>query len=159
MLISTRGRYALRVMVDLAQHDTGEYIPLKEIAERQGISKEYLNSILKTLVENDLLLSLRGKGGGYKLTHEPTYYSVGMVLRLVEGNLAPVSCVSGADPCPREVGCPSLKMWRKLDSLINNFFDSITITDLMEDEENFFDNEEIERRIALELGEEKPKEA
>ena len=153
MLISTRGRYALRVMIDLAQHDTGEYIPLKEIAERQGISKEYLNSILKILVENSLLLSLRGKGGGYKLTHEPNYYSVGMILRLVEGNLAPVSCVSGVDPCPREVGCPSLKMWRKLDLLINNFFDSITITDLMEDDENFFDNEEIERRIAVELDE------
>ena len=132
MIISSKGRYALRVMVDLAEHMTGEYIPLKEIAERQEISKEYLNSILKVLVQNQMLSSLRGKGGGYKLTHAPKNYTVGMILRLVEGSLAPVPCVLDSAPCPRSSRCPSLNMWKKLDIIINDFFDSITLEDLVE---------------------------
>ena len=131
MMISTRGRYALHVMIDLAEHPAEGYIPLKVIANRQGISKEYVNNILKVLVENKMLISLRGKGGGYKLTNEPKDYTIGMILRLVEGNLAPVPCVSGKDACPRPEECPSFPMWKKLDGMINDFFDSITLADLM----------------------------
>ena len=129
MIISTKGRYALRVMVDQAEHPGEEIIPLKEIAERQDISKEYLNTILKTLVEHGLLESLRGKGGGYRLCNPPETYSVGSILRLVEGSLAAVACT--AEPCPRASQCPSLPMWKKLDRMINEFFDGIKLTDLM----------------------------
>ena len=135
MYISTKGRYALRVMVDLAEQPEDVYVPLKEIADREEISKEYLNTILKVLVENGLLLSLRGKGGGYKLTHAPEQYTVGNILRLTEGSLAPVPCVSGG-ACPNAGHCPSLTMWKKLDDMINSFFDNITLVDLMEDKED-----------------------
>ena len=133
MYISTKGRYALRVMVDLAEQPEGTFVPLKEIADREDISKEYLNNILKVLVENDLLLSLRGKGGGYKLANSPQSYTVGSILRLTEGSLAPVPCVSDDEPCPNAGRCPSIMMWRKLDRMVNEFFDNITLTDLMAD--------------------------
>ena len=142
MIISTKGRYALRVMLDLAQHPGDGFIPLKEIADRQEISKEYLNGILKVLVQDGLLTSLRGKGGGYKLTHSPDYYSVGMILRLVEGDLAPVTCVSMADPCPRANSCASLPMWKKLNRMINEFFDNISLADLMENDIDELENME-----------------
>ena len=136
MTISTKGRYALRVMADLAEHPTEGYIPLQEIAERQEISKEYLGSILKVLVENGLLMSLRGKGGGYRLTRTPQEYTVGEILRLVEGSLSPVPCVEeGSRPCPRADRCSSLAMWQKLDRLISDFFESVTLADLLEDRE------------------------
>lgn len=131
-MISTRGRYALRVIVDLAEHQSDRYIPLKEIADRQEISEKYLESILKVLVQNRLLTGLRGKGGGYRLTRDPELYTVGSILRLTEGNLAPVACLeSGEVQCPRMASCRTLPMWRKLDSLINDYLDSVTIADLM----------------------------
>jgi Rrf2 family iron-sulfur cluster assembly transcriptional regulator len=136
MMISTRGRYALRVMVDLAEHQQGErYIPLKDIAKRQGISEKYLESILKLLVRDGLLVGLRGKGGGYRLTRPPESYTVANILRPTEGSLAPVACLeSNAIQCNRTSMCPTLPMWKDLSTRINNFFESITIADLLEGE-------------------------
>lgn len=132
MMVSTKGRYALRVMIDLAEHQTDTYIPLKEIAQRQEISEKYLEIILKVLVRNHFLIGLRGKGGGYRLTRPPEEYTVGSILRLTEDSLAPVACLEeGAGPCPRAAQCRTLPMWQKLDSMIGDFFDGITIADLM----------------------------
>ena len=140
MMVSTKGRYALRVMIDLAEHQTDGYLPLKEIAERQGISEKYLESILKVLVQNKLLTGLRGKGGGYRLTRAPEEYTVGSILRLTEGSLVPVACLE-SEPvsCPRVAECRTLPMWRKLDKLVSDFFDGITLADLMasEDGDNY----------------------
>ena len=135
MLISTRGRYALRVMVDLAEHRSGSYIPLKEIAQRQEISEKYLESIIKTLVRTGDVEGLRGKGGGYRLTRPAEEYSVGDLLRKMEGTLAPVACL-GPDcaPCPRAADCRTLPMWKKLDRLVNDFFDGVTLAELMREE-------------------------
>lgn len=131
-MISTKGRYALRVMVDLAEHSSDGYIPLKEIAERQGISEKYLEAILKVLVRERILVGLRGKGGGYKLSKPPEQYTVGRIIRLTEGTLAPVACLeSQAEPCPRAARCRTLPMWREFDSVVNHFFDGYTIADLM----------------------------
>lgn len=131
-MISTRGRYALRVMVDLAEHQSGSYIPLKEVAERQEISEKYLESIMKSLVRGGLLEGVRGKGGGYRLTNAPEQYTVGSILRLMEGTLAPVACLEQETvQCPRAVHCRTLPMWQKLDTLVNEFFDGITLADLM----------------------------
>jgi Rrf2 family protein len=119
-------------MIDLAEHQTGNYIPLKEIAERQEISEKYLESILKILVQNKLLVGLRGKGGGYKLTKAPELYTVGNILRLTEGSLAPVSCLEQKPmQCERAAECRTLSMWTRLDKMINEFFDGITLADLM----------------------------
>ena len=102
MLISTKGRYALRVMIDLAEHQTDGYIPLKEVAQRQDISEKYLETIIKFLVRANILSGLRGKGGGYKLTKAPEQYTVGSILRLTEDSLAPVSCLEpGAAACAK----------------------------------------------------------
>jgi len=132
MKISTKGRYALRVMVDLAQHPTDGYTPLKDIAGRQDISEKYLESILKTLVRNGLLAGLRGKGGGYQLTRQPGEYTVGEILRLTEGSLSPVACLKrGAEPCMRREICPTLPVWRKLDEMINGYLDSVTLEELL----------------------------
>lgn len=132
MIVSTKGRYALRVMIDLAEHRDKEYIPLKEIAERQQISEKYLEAILKILVQNDMLIGVRGKGGGYKLSKAPDQYTVGSVIRLTEGNFAPVSCLGrDAAPCPRATDCRTLPMWQAFDTLVNEFFDGYTIADLM----------------------------
>lgn len=132
MIISTKGRYALRVMIDLAEHQTDSYIPLKEIARRQEISEKYLESILKSLVQHNFLTGLRGKGGGYRLTRAPELYTVGSILRLTEGSLAPVACLEdGVVPCHRMATCRTLPMWQGLEKLINDYFDGITIADLM----------------------------
>ena len=132
MMISTKGRYALRVMIDLAEHRAEGYIPLKEIAQRQEISEKYLESILKALVRDKMLTGLRGKGGGYRLTRDPDQYTVGSILRLTEGSLAPVSCLEDtSQQCHRMSDCRTLEMWRKLDAMINEFFDGITVADLM----------------------------
>lgn len=132
MLVSTKGRYALRVMIDLAEHSASGHLPLKEIARRQGISEKYLESILKILVRARMLEGLRGKGGGYRLTREADEYTVGEVLRLTEGSLAPVSCLEEeSDACPRVSECRTIEMWRGLDKLINDYLDGITIADLM----------------------------
>lgn len=131
MIVSTKGRYALRVMIDLAEHLSEKYVPLKEVAARQEISEKYLENILKVLVQNGFLEGLRGKGGGYRLTREPDQYTVGEILTLTEGSLAPVSClVQGAAPCPRMSGCRTYNMWKGLDDLIEDYFGKITLADL-----------------------------
>jgi len=132
MMISTKGRYALRVIIDMAEHQTQEYVPLKEVARRQDISEKYLESILKILVKAGLLTGLRGKGGGYRLTRSPEQYTVGSILRLTEGSLAPVACLdAGAEQCARAADCRTLSMWRELDKLVNGYLDSVTVADLM----------------------------
>ena len=131
-MISTRGRYALRVMLDLAEQDTERFIPLEEIANRQGISKKYLESILKVLVQNGLLKGLRGKGGGYRLTRLPADYTVGEILELTEGTLAIVSCMQNdKQPCERKESCHTFPMWMKFDKLVHDFFFGITLKDLV----------------------------
>lgn len=131
MLISTKGRYALRVMIDLAEHRAAGRIPLKEIAQRQAISEKYLENILSTLVRAGLLSGMRGKGGGYKLTREPDQYTAGEILRLTEGSLAPVACLDGdCSGCERADRCPTLDMWKHLDGLINGYLDSVTLESL-----------------------------
>ena len=133
MLVSTKGRYALRVMIDLAEHQTDEFLSLKGIAERQEISEKYLESIIRMLVKAKILDSLRGKGGGYRLKKAPEQYTVGSILRLTEESLAPVACLGeGADVCPKMAKCPTLSLWRGLDKVINDYLDSVTIADLLE---------------------------
>lgn len=134
MIASTKGRYALRVMADLAEHDPlgSTYIPLKDIADRQDISEKYLEAIVKLLVKEGLLVGLRGKGGGYKLAQPPEKCSVGQILRITEGDIAVVSCLAkGAAACPRANSCSTISMWTKLDSLISGYLDSVTVADLM----------------------------
>lgn len=132
-MISTKGRYALRVMLDLAEQDQKKFIPLKDIAERQGISKKYLEIILKSLVQHDFLKGLRGKGGGYKLTRNPSEYTVEEILELTEESLAIVSCLKKeAIPCERESYCLTLPMWERFDKLIHDFFAGITLADLLD---------------------------
>ena len=134
MLISTKGRYALRVMLDLAEHTGKGYIPLRDIAERQEISEKYLESIIKALVKAGLVDGVRGKGGGYCLTRAPEDYVVGDILRLTEGELTPVACLSPeAKDCHRAPDCRTKPMWEKLYKLINDFFDGYTLRDLMGD--------------------------
>ena len=133
MMISTRGRYALRTMIDLAEHyASGEYVPLKEIAARQEISEKYLESIVRPMNQNDLLEGVKGKGGGYRLSHQPSEITVGTILRLVEGNLITVSCLDEGHDCNRQEVCRALPLWRKLDDLVSGFLDSVTLEDLME---------------------------
>ncbi len=135
MMISTKGRYALRVMIDLAEHQTEGYTPLKEIAKRQNISEKYLENILKVLVRSQLLEGLRGKRGGYRLTRTPEQYSIGTILSLTEESLAPVACLdSGAPACDMSPRCRTLPMWKKLDQMIRGVLDGITLADLMDDE-------------------------
>ena len=134
MMISTKGRYALRVMIDLAEQRKMEYIPLKEIAARQNISQKYLESIMTILSKNKFIDALHGKGGGYRLNREPADYKVGDILRLTEGSLAPVSCLEcGAQPCDKVSECRTLPMWQKLNSMVNDYLDSVTIADLMQE--------------------------
>ena len=134
-MISTRGRYALRVMIDLAEHQNGAYIPMKDIADRQGISLKYVEKIMPILVTHKMVDSSHGKGGGYRLTKEPDQYRVGDILRLTEGSLAPVACLEcGAEPCERSAECRTLPMWQQYFDLTNRFFDSITVADLAKNE-------------------------
>ena len=133
MLISTKGRYALRVMIDLAEHQAEGLIPLKVIAQRQEISEKYLESIIKLLVRAKLLNGVRGKGGGYKLTKAPEQYTVGNILRLTEDSMAPVSCLEqGADTCPRIAECRTLPLWQGLNKVISDYLDNITVADLVQ---------------------------
>lgn len=132
MMISSRGRYALRVMIDLAEHSDGSYIPMKEVAQRQDISLKYLEKILPLLVADKLVEGLHGKGGGYRLTRQPTEYRVSEVLRLTEGDLAPVSCLEcNAGSCERSSECRTLPMWTELNRRILEYLDSVSIADLM----------------------------
>ena len=131
-MISTKARYALRVMADLAGHPDNGYIPLKTISTRQGISEKYLEIILKMLVKGKLLKGLRGKGGGYMLTRPPEEYIVGEIIELTDGPLTPVACLMpDADACPRKDQCITLPLWEKYDKLTHDFFYSITLRDLM----------------------------
>jgi Rrf2 family iron-sulfur cluster assembly transcriptional regulator len=131
MIVSTKGRYALRVMIDLAEHQAERYIPLKEVAARQDISEKYLENILKVLVQNGFLEGLRGKGGGYRLTRSPDQYTVAEILLLTEGSLAPVSCLTpGAPACERMANCRTYTMWKGLNDLIADYFGKITLADL-----------------------------
>ena len=134
-MISTRGRYALRVLIDLAEHDNGSYIPMKDVADRQDISLKYMERIMPILRRNNLVDGVHGKGGGYKLTKDPEQYIVGDILRLTEGSLSPVACLSDdKSPCPREAECMTLPMWKKFYEITNNYFDHITIADLVRDD-------------------------
>ena len=132
MIVSTKGRYALRVMIDLAEHRTEKYVPLKEVAARQEISEKYLENILKVLVQNGFLEGLRGKGGGYRLTREPDQYTVGEILTLTEGSLAPVACVEDEDTCDKMNDCATVLVWKKMNEAINQVVDSITLADLVD---------------------------
>lgn len=133
MKISTKGRYALRLMLDLALNNTGEYIPLKSVSERQEISVKYLEQIITTLVKAGFVKGLRGSKGGYKLAKEPDEYTVGMILRLTEGSLAPVACLDDeVNTCDRCDDCITLELWKQLYSAINNVADNITLADLIE---------------------------
>ena len=133
MLISTLGRYALRIMLELAQYDQSPYMPLPLIAEKQGISEKYLESIVSLLVKGGLVEGVRGKGGGYRLRRPLQDYSAGEILRLTEGSLAPVSCLEGEEnACPRAGQCHTLPMWTKLEGLINSYLDSVTLADLLD---------------------------
>lgn len=133
MMISTRGRYALRVMIDLAEHATENYVPMKEVAERQNISLKYIERIVPALSKNELVEGVQGKGGGYRLKREPKEYTVGEILRLTEGDLAPVACLEcGAEPCDRVDTCKTLSMWSRFHKMTNEYFDSITLAELVE---------------------------
>ena len=131
-MISTRGRYAIRVMIDLAEHENGNYIPLKDIAERQGISKKYLEIIMKDMVSAELVTGASGKGGGYKLSRKSTRYTVGEIIELMEGTLAPVACLKDKDyDCPRKKGCETLSMWKEYYKMTHNFFYKKKLTELL----------------------------
>jgi Rrf2 family protein len=131
-MISTRGRYAIRVLIDLAENDTGSYIPLKDIAARQDISKKYLEIIVKDMVAGGLLVGASGKGGGYKLCRKPVEYSVGEILELMEGSLATVACLADEEnPCPRAKECQTLPLWAEYDKLTHDFFYSKHLSDLL----------------------------
>lgn len=132
MMISTRGRYALRVMIDMAEHYNGGYVPLKEIAGRQDISLKYLEAIMAVLSKAGMVDGIHGKGGGYRLAKEPEDCKIGDILRLTEGSLSLVSCLEDGNVCERASECRTLPMWSKLNKMINDFFDGITIYDLMQ---------------------------
>ncbi len=135
MKISTKGRYAIRVILDLSEHNTGEYTPLDDIARRQEISEKYLESIVSMLVKNELLTALRGKGGGYKLVKEPGEYTIASILRVTEGSLVPVACLEHhPNRCEGASFCKTLKMWEGFKQLIEDYFENITILDLMDDD-------------------------
>ena len=134
MIVSTKGRYALRVMVRFAQLGREEYIPLKEIAEKEGISQKYLESIMTVLSKAGFVDAVHGKGGGYRLNREPKDYTVGSILKLTEGSLNAVSCTSqGAAACSRTECCETKPMWDKLDKMIDEFFEGITLEDLLKE--------------------------
>ena len=136
MKISTKGRYALRMLLDLAEQREQGFVALKEIAERQNISEKYLENIIKVLKTN------RGYQGGYQLAKSPDQYTVGMILRLTEGSLAPVACVE-QDPvdCPRSVDCPTLPVWKGLNKVINDYLDSITLQDILDQQRERYAND------------------
>lgn len=132
MLISTRGRYALRVLVDMAEHQTEGYMTLREVAQRQDISEKYLEAIVKDLVKDGILTGVRGKGGGYRLCRTPDRINVGDVLCRMESSLAPVACLEdGAEPCTRAAECRTLEFWRGLDDVIRRYVQGYTVADLM----------------------------
>ena len=131
MMISTKGRYALRFLVDVAEHQAESFVPLRDVAERQGISEKYLEIIVKELVKGGELEAMRGKGGGYRLNRPPEEYSVRSVLERMEGPLAPVACRGpGQKPCPRQADCRTLTLWQGLDRVISDYLAEFTLADL-----------------------------
>lgn len=141
MKISTKGRYALRLMLDLAVHAESGYTPIKAIAERQNISDKYLEQIISTLGRAGYVKSVRGAGGGYMIAKDPSEYTVGMILRLTEGSLAPVACLEGdVNTCERQESCTTLLVWKKLYEAINDVVDNITLADLVEKERSRTDD-------------------
>ena len=132
MMVSTKGRYALRVLIDLAENGDGNYITMKEIVERQNISLKYIERILPSLAKNKLIEGQHGKGGGYRLCRQPKEYTVGEILRLTDGDIIPVSCLEceGAY-CDKSAECRTVSMWKQAAVLMNDYFDGITIADLM----------------------------
>ena len=132
MIVSTRGRYALRVMIDLAEQNADAYVPLKDIVQRQNISQKYVEAIMTLLSKNGIVTALHGKGGGYKLNRKPEEYKIGEILRLTEGTLAPVACLEvGAEACERAPNCRTLPLWKELDNRVSGFLDSVTLADYM----------------------------
>ena len=133
MLISTKGRYALRLLTDLAEHQSDGYVSLKEVAGRQEISEKYLEAIIRILVKDGILIGLRGKGGGYRLSQSPDQLSVYRILQMTETSLAPVSCLEATStPCARMVDCRTLPLWQGLDQVISEYLNRYTIADLMQ---------------------------
>jgi len=133
MMISTRGRYALRLMLDLAEHQGNSHVPLKDVAQRQDISKKYLEQIIPVLNRSEMLLTVRGYQGGYRLARRPKDYTVGEILRATEGSLAPVACLEGQqNACSRRADCATLPIWTGLDKVINEYLDSITLQDILD---------------------------
>lgn len=134
-MISTKGRYAIRILLDLAEHSGGDYIPMKDVAERQGISLKYIERILPALKTGGLIDSVHGKGGGYRLTREPDGYTLWEILQNAEGDLAPVACLrTDAEPCSRAAECKTLSVWEKYQSMTKEYFSSITLADLLNKE-------------------------
>lgn len=141
MKISTKGRYALRLMMDLAMNNTGEPVRIKDIAARQEISDKYLEQIISTLNKAGYVKSIRGPQGGYRLTKAPEQYTVGMILRLTEGSLAPVSCLEEeVNTCPRQDGCATLRLWQMLNTAISDIVDKVTLADVVEWQGQIADN-------------------
>ena len=137
MIVSTKGRYALRVMVYFVLHGGEGYIPLKQIAEDEGISQKYLESIMTVLSKAGFVDAVHGKGGGYRLNRKPEDYTVGSILKLTEGSLSTVSCTSqGPAACSRTSCCRTLPMWERLDKMVDDFFESITLQDLMDEQKH-----------------------
>ena len=138
MMISTKGRYALRLMIDLAMHEQDGFVSLKDISERQGISVKYLEQIMALLNKENLLSSQRGPQGGYRLAKKPEEYSVGEILRAVEGSLAPIACLEGEEnPCPRQKEWMTIGFWEGLNRVIDEYIDSVTLQDLLKDSSAF----------------------
>lgn len=134
MKISTKGRYALRIMLDLSLHNNGEHIPIKDISQRQGVSVKYIEQIITLLSRAGYVKSIRGNKGGYKLSYLPKDYTVGMILRCTEGSLTPVACLDDeVNQCPRAEICPTLPLWIKLNDAINQVVDNTTLQDLLDD--------------------------
>ena len=141
MKISTKGRYALRLMLDLALNNSGEPVRIKDIAARQEISDKYLEQIISTLNKAGYVKSIRGPQGGYLLTKDPSKYTVGMILRLTEGSLAPVACLEEeVNSCPRQDGCVTLRLWQMLNDAVSDIVDKVTLGDLLEWQEQISDN-------------------
>ncbi len=131
-MISTRGRYAVRVMIDLAEHEDGSFIPLRDIAQRQDLSKKYLEIIMKDLVSGGLLAGASGKGGGYRLCRRPEEYTVGEILELTGEKLSPVACLAGeTNDCPRKTECRTLSMWAEFDQMAHDYFYGKKLSDLV----------------------------
>lgn len=137
MKVSTRGRYALRLMVDLAEHNAGEIVSLKDVSQRQNISTKYLEHIVILLCKAGYLKSIRGSQGGYLLTKDPNKYTIGSILRITEGSLSPISCIEESpNQCSRSNNCPTLDFWQGLNQVINDYVDKFTLADLVSNHKN-----------------------